>query len=130
MFNGSVIYRRSSITADFLFSLGFRLRILPVQCLLWLREWYRMIGKKYMVIVRYFWRAWLIKEDSRGPVIRRRIGNMWERRLVEGEWTVNIKGKGCHGKIFTSTPLPPDFGKLCCVCRGGYYEPVICCTNP
>jgi hypothetical protein len=130
MNKGGAIYRRSSITADSLFFLGFGLKILPVQCLLWLRGWYRMIGKGYMDIVRYFWRPWLIKEDSGEPVIRRLIGLMWERRLVEEGWTVGVKGKGSARKRYTSTPLHPDFGKLYSVCRGAYDEPVLCCTNP
>jgi hypothetical protein len=118
IFNGSITYRRSLITADFLSCPGLRLKTLPVQCFLWLREWFRMIGKGAMDTARYSWRRWWTAGDSEGLVIRQLTGSMWGRAQAEDEWIGSINGKAYPRKRFICTPLQLDFDKSWWLYRG------------
>ncbi len=104
MSNERSSYKRSLITAGFLFFHGLRLKTLPVRHLRWLPRPCPMIGNAATAIARFLWKHWLTKSDSKALAIRRPTGYTWEKRRAEGGWTVTTISKARRSRRFMFTP--------------------------
>jgi hypothetical protein len=119
MSNERSTYKRSLITAGFLFYLGLRSKTLPVQFLRWLSRPFRMIGNAATAIALFLWKHWLPGNDSEGLAIRRPTGYPLEKRRAAGGWTGAIHSRTRRSRRFMFTPLHPDFVKNWRGCKRG-----------
>jgi len=110
--------KKSLITAAFCYFPGFRLKTLPVRFLPWLSAQFRKIGTAVSVIVRFLWKRWWIKSDSRALVTKLPTGCTWAQPPAGGGWIGKISGRGWRSKKFMFIRCLSAFDKSCRLAKG------------
>ena len=126
----NAICKSLSVTAAFLYFPGFRLKTLPVRFLPWQSKQCPMIGKVVTVIVRFLWKRWWLKDDSRALVTKQPTGCTWGQPPAEGGWIGKISARGWLSKRFMFIRCLSDFDKSCWLAEGDglWIQPVLLIT--